>query len=86
MLKKLFDFITPFTLVAGLGFMMVGNGLLHLNEENNILHFFFGIPLIGMALGAHFLTRRILNQNTLQIWLMEGLLVGLVGLAFYYVW
>lgn len=69
-----------------MGVIMVVQGVAHLNQENIILNFFFGIPLMVGALGAHFLIRRVLNGHTLFIWLLETGLAATFWSAFYYVW
>ncbi|MFD1140055.1 hypothetical protein ACFQ4C_03010 [Larkinella insperata] len=82
-LTRLLELITPFTIVTGMGVVMVGYGLANLERENIVLNLFFGIPLTLVAAGAHFLVRQVLNRNTLYIWLLEAVLVVLFGGAFY---
>ncbi|MFC5411810.1 hypothetical protein ACFPMF_20980 [Larkinella bovis] len=85
-IARLVKLITPMTIMACLGVVTVGYGILHLSEKNSILNFFFGIPLTIGSLLAHFLIRRVLDARTLPIWLVEFLLVATFWLAFYFVW
>lgn len=84
--SRIFELITPFTLVAIMGLIMIGNGIVHTGRENNELQYLFGVPLTLGALGAHFLVRRLLKQNTLYIWIAEAIVVASLGYQFYYVW
>lgn len=85
-MKKLFEFVTPLTLMAGGGLLIIGQGLLHLGEENNVLQFFFGVPLLFGAVVVHIIIWGMLKRNVLYIWLVEFVLVGLFLYAFFFRW
>ncbi|GAB3271394.1 hypothetical protein GCM10027347_42630 [Larkinella harenae] len=84
--SKLFDLITPFVLLALMGGMMILHGLTNLKEENIVLNFFFGVPLLIFPLVFHYLIRQVLNRNVLHVWLLESFLVASLGFLFFYVW
>jgi hypothetical protein len=84
--SKIFNIISPFTLVTVLGFLMIGDGLVHLGRENNALQFIFGVPVVIFSILFHYLVLRICNHNTVTVWLVEGALVAIVAYLFYYKW
>ena len=51
-------------------------GFVDMKQENNVLQFFFGIPIAGGAFGLHFLIRRLAHNNTLHVWLIEAIIVA----------
>ncbi|GAB3931291.1 hypothetical protein [Larkinella terrae] len=85
-ISKLVNIITPLTLMALIGVLMVVNGIAHIKQENNVLNFFFGIPLALGAFGVHMLIRHLTRQKTAYVWAIEFILVALFWYAFMYVW
>ncbi|GAB3325195.1 hypothetical protein GCM10027299_23010 [Larkinella ripae] len=81
-LSKVFDWITPLTLLALAGVYTIGIGITHWGQENNALQFIFGVPLTIGPLIGHFLIRQVLMRNTLRIWILEAVLVGICVVAF----
>ncbi|MFD2571199.1 hypothetical protein ACFSUS_11185 [Spirosoma soli] len=75
---KVFDYVTPLVLLAVAGVYMIGDGLVHMGRQNNELQFIFGIPLTVFAGGLDFVIRRVVNRNTLYVWLIEAVFVGIV--------
>ncbi|WP_138991703.1 hypothetical protein [Larkinella sp. C7] len=81
-LSKVISIVTPLMLMALIGVVMIVYGLLNTGQENNILQFFFGIPIaLGFA-GMHFLIRRVLERNNLRIWILETLIVAALWLIY----
>ncbi|RRA98859.1 hypothetical protein [Larkinella rosea] len=85
-ISKLISIVTPLTLMALMGVLMVVNGIAHMKQENNVLNFFFGIPLALGAFGVHMLIRHLTHHKTAYVWAIEFILVGLFWYAFMYVW
>ena len=75
-LSKLFSLLTPLVFVAGIGVIIILYGFVDMKQENNVLQFFFSIPVAGGALGLHFLVRRLAYHNTLHIGIIEAILVA----------
>ncbi|GAB3567302.1 hypothetical protein GCM10027578_17970 [Spirosoma luteolum] len=81
-LARLASLLTPLVLFSGIGLLMIGYGFITWGQENNVLQFLFGIPLWLGPLGLHGCIRRFTRFDTGQIWLVEGLLVGLAVYGF----
>ncbi|UFH57061.1 hypothetical protein [Spirosoma sp. KNUC1025] len=79
---KVFDVVTPLMLLALVGVIMIGYGIVHPAPENNVLQFIFGIPIALGAAGFHFLIRRIVSYNTLYMWIIEAVIVGALWYVF----
>ncbi len=79
---RLFDLITPLTLLALAGVFMIMDGLFHLGRDNNALQFIFGVPLAIGAAAFHFLIRRLAKRNTLYIWIIEAVIVAFMAYVF----
>lgn len=75
-ISKLFSLFTPLIGVMGMGVIMILYGFVDMKKENNVLPFFFGIPIAGGALGLHFLVRRLAHHNTLHVWILEAIIVA----------
>ncbi|MCK8495019.1 hypothetical protein M0L20_24320 [Spirosoma sp. RP8] len=85
-MSRLFSYVTPLMIVSLMGVIMILYGLMQLGRENNILQFIFGIPIALGAAGFHFLIRRVLHQHTLNIWIVEAIIVAALWYQFMYVW
>ncbi|QDK78361.1 hypothetical protein EXU85_06995 [Spirosoma sp. KCTC 42546] len=81
-LSKVFSLITPLMLLSLAGVIMILYGFVDRNRENNVLQFFFGIPIAAGAIGLHFLVRRLAHQNTLHVWVIEAILVAFMWYIF----
>ncbi|WP_018618251.1 hypothetical protein [Spirosoma luteum] len=81
-ITKLFSLLTPLVFVAGIGLIIILYGFVDMKQENNVLQFFFGIPVAGGALGLHFLIRQLAHHNTLHVWIMEAILVLIMWYLF----
>lgn len=81
-LEKIFSIITPLMLLALAGIIMIGYGIIHPAPENNALQFIIGVPIALGAAGFHFLIRRIVNYNTLYMWIIEAIIVGCLIYAY----
>ncbi|CCG98352.1 hypothetical protein FAES_0339 [Fibrella aestuarina BUZ 2] len=81
-LEKIAGFITPLLLVALMGLIMIAYGFVKPSQENNVLQFIFGIPVLLGAIGLHYIVRRASNGNVLRIWIVEAIIVGFMVLVF----
>jgi hypothetical protein len=87
-LEKVFSWVTPLTLGALLGIYWILDGLSHTvngtkDEQRDYgLLIVLGLPLLVGCVGVHFLIRRLANQNTLYVWIIEAVLVGAVAVLF----
>lgn len=81
-LSKLFGLITPLVILSGIGVIMIGYGFMNMGRENNILQFFFGVPIAAGAIGLHFLVRRLARQDALYVWIAESILVAFMWYVF----
>jgi hypothetical protein len=88
-IEKLLKWITPLTLGALLGLYEVLHGLYYTlygtpdQKRDYPLEIVLGLPIMALCLGAHWVIRRIMNYNTLNIWLIESILVGIIIYGFY---
>ena len=80
--QKLFSLVTPLVLLSLAGVVMIGYGFVDMSRENNVLQFFFGIPLAAGAFGLHALVRRACRRNTLHVWVAELVIVSLMWYGF----
>ncbi len=69
-------------LMALMGVIMIGYGFVDMKQDNNVLQFLFGIPLVAGAAGLHFVVRKIARHNTLHVWIAESIIVGLMWYGF----
>lgn len=81
-LEKIAGFITPLLLVALMGLIMIAYGFVKPSQENNVLQFIFGIPVLLGAIGLHYIVRRASKGNVLRIWIVEAIIVGFMVLVF----
>ena len=81
-ISKLFSLITPLIVVALMGVIMILYGFIDMKQENNVLQFFFGIPIAAGAFGLHLLVRRLAHHNTLHVWIVESIVVALMWYVF----
>lgn len=81
-ISTLLSLLTPLVFVAGMGVISILYGFVDRKQENNGLQFFFGIPVVGGALGLHFLIRRLAHHNTLHAWLIEVIVVMVIWYLF----
>jgi ABC-type uncharacterized transport system permease subunit len=80
--QKILSLVTPLVLLSLAGVIMIGYGFINMGQENNVLQFFFGIPLAAGAYGLHVVVRRIFRQNTLHVWVAELVIVSLMWYGF----
>ncbi len=57
-------------------------GFVNLKQKNNRVQFLFGIPITGGALGLHFLIRQSVHHDTVQVWLIEAIIVAVMWYLF----
>ncbi len=81
-LSKIFAHISPLMILAFMGLIMIGYGFVNPSQDNNVLQFIFGIPIALGAAGVHFLIRRLVNYNTLYMWIIEAIMVGFLCYVF----
>lgn len=81
-ISKVFSLITPLVLLSLVGVIMILYGFVDMSQENNVLQFFFGIPIAAGAIGLHFLVRRLARQDTLYVWVIEAVLVAFMWYVF----
>lgn len=81
-ISKLLSLITPLVLLSLAGVIMIGYGFIDMDRDNNVLQFFFGIPLAAGAFGLHVVVRRIFRRNTLHVWVAELVIVSLMWYGF----
>ncbi|GAB3547116.1 hypothetical protein [Spirosoma fluminis] len=81
-ISKFFNLLTPLIGVAIMGVIMIGYGFVNPKQDNNILQFLFGIPIMAGALGLHWVVRRMTHNNTLSVWIIESILVGFMVYVF----
>jgi hypothetical protein len=80
--EKIFSWVTPLLLGALLGLYWLLDGLSHTingtkDEQRDYgLLIVLGLPLLIGCVGVHFLIRRLVQQNTLYVWIIEAMLVG----------
>ncbi|WP_080238717.1 hypothetical protein [Spirosoma rigui] len=80
--QKLFSVVTPLMLLALAGVIMIGYGFINMGQENNVLQFFFGIPLAAGSFGLHVLVRKACRRDVLTVWIAELVLVSLMWYGF----
>lgn len=87
--EKLLNWITPLTLGALLGLYEILHGLFFVlygtpdQKRDYPLEIVLGLPIMALCMGGHWVIRRVMNYNTLNIWIIESILVGLVIYGFY---
>ncbi|MGF7215226.1 hypothetical protein GGR92_001366 [Spirosoma lacussanchae] len=81
-ISKLFGLITPLVLLSLMGLIMILYGFVDMKQENNVLQFFFGIPLMTGALGLHWLVRRAVRYDTRYVWIIESIMVAFMWYVF----
>lgn len=80
--QKLFSLVTPLVLLSLAGVIMIGYGFINMGQENNVLQFFFGIPLAIGAYGLHVLIRQACRRDALTVWIAELVIVSLMWYGF----
>jgi hypothetical protein len=80
--QKVFGLITPLVLLSLAGVIMIGYGFVNMGQENNVLQFFFGVPLAAGSFGLHALVRQACRRNVLTVWIAELVLVALMWYGF----
>jgi hypothetical protein len=83
---KIFNIISPFTLLTVLGILIIGEGFLKWGQPNNPLQFIFGVPLLIFPILFHYLVLKVCNNKTAVVWLVEGIIVAILAYQFLYVW
>ncbi len=89
-IKKLAGWIAPLTFGVGLGVYWALHGLYYTlygtpdQKRDYPLEIILGLPLAAFCVAIHILIRRLTNYNTLYIWIVESILVGLVAYGFYH--
>ncbi|GAB4054257.1 hypothetical protein [Spirosoma foliorum] len=81
-ISKVFNLVTPLMIVALMGLIMILYGFVDMKQQNNILQFLFGIPIMAGAVGLHFLIRRLAHHNTLHVWIIEAIIVAFMWYGF----
>ncbi|WP_020602180.1 hypothetical protein [Spirosoma spitsbergense] len=75
-ISTLFSLLTPLVFIAGIGVVKILYGFVDMRQRNNVLQFFFGIPIAGGALGLHFLLRQLAHHNTMHVCIIETIIVA----------
>jgi hypothetical protein len=87
--EKLLNWITPLTLGALLGLYEILHGLFYVlygtpdQKRDYPLEIVLGLPIMALCMGGHWVIRRVMNYKTLNIWVIESILVGIVISGFY---
>ena len=81
-IERILNFVTPFRLMALMGVGMIAQGFVHMDQQNNVLQFIFGIPLAAGMLGFDYLMRRATRDNTRYLWLVEAIIVAFMWYGF----
>ena len=88
-IEKLLNWITPLTLGALLGLYETLHGLFYVlygtpdQKRDYPLEIVLGLPIMALCMGGHWVIRRVMNYKTLNIWIIESILVGIVISGFY---
>ena len=82
--NKLLNWFTPLTMGALFGLYEALHGLYytlygtHDQKRDYPLEIVIGLPMMVLCLGTHWVIRRILHDNALNIWIVESILAGVV--------
>ena len=88
-IKKLLGWLAPLTFGVLLGLYWTLHGLSYTlygtpaQKRDYPLEIVLGLPLAAFCVAIHILIRRLTNTNTLCIWIVESVLVGLFIYGFY---
>lgn len=88
-IDKLLSWITPLTFGVLIGLYVALHGLFYTlygtpdQKRDYPLEIVLGLPMAAFCVAIHILVRRITNYNTLYIWIIESILVGLIAYGFY---
>ena len=76
--SKLASLITPFVIVSLYGVIVILQGFVHMEQQNNVLQFLIGIPIAAGMLGLDWLVRKIAQRHTLHVWILELVVIAFV--------